>query len=90
MTAINFLEIARKYFPDLSDGELGDILMCKTGYPSFFLNLDNVEPELRKQLASYAKAKKQYPNARLCDFCNLLAVEGSSLCREHQECFKEK
>lgn len=87
MTKINFLEIARQYFPNLPDGELNEILLCKTGYPSFFLN-DDIEPELRKQLADYAEAKRQYPNKRLCDFCNALALDKRGLCAEHVECFK--
>jgi hypothetical protein len=89
MTKINCLAIAREYFPSLSDGELNEILFCKTGYPSFFL-ADDIEPELRKQLADYAEAKRQYPDKRLCDFCNTPALEERSLCAEHAECFEEK
>mgnify|MGYP007016111320 CR=1 FL=1 len=89
MTKINWLEIAREYFPNLSSGELNEILLCKTGYPSFFLN-DDIESELRKQLVDYAEAKRQYPDRRLCDFCNTPALERRSLCAEHAECFEEK
>ncbi len=89
MTKINCLEIAREYFPDLPDGELTEILYCRTGYPTFFFT-DNIELELRKQLADYAEAERQCPGAKLCDFCNKLALAGKSLCAEHADCFEEK
>lgn len=91
MTKINFLKIAREYFPTLSNGELNDILLCKTGYPSFFLS-DDIESEMRKQLSSYAEAKRQYPDTVLCDFCNIPAVitGNKNLCDEHKACFESE
>lgn len=86
MTAI---ELARKYFPCLPDDALANILWSKTGYPSFFLS-DDIETELRRQLADYAEAKKKYPGQILCDFCNIPAVitGDKNLCVEHKTCFE--
>lgn len=51
-----FLDVAREYFPELSDDELDFILWEYTGFPSFFDG--DTETELRKQL-QYAKINQE-------------------------------
>lgn len=54
MTAI---EIAREYFPDMSDDDLDRLIWAETGFPSFWPDETiSVEANFRAQLAAY-KAK---------------------------------
>jgi hypothetical protein len=83
----NAIEIAREYFPNISDTDLDCIIWGKTGFPCFF----DGDPEtvFRQQLAEYADAKKRYPGKRLCDFCNepVIVVDGyvDSVCQIHRD-----
>ena len=44
-----WVEIAREYFPEVSDRELQSIIWGRTGFPSFF-ETDDVEACFRRQL----------------------------------------
>ena len=44
-----WVEIARKYFPEVPDRELQSIIWGRTGFPSFF-ETDDIEACFRQQL----------------------------------------
>lgn len=46
------LELVKEYFPTASDEIAGDVLWHCTGWPSFFVDDEPVEQQLRKQLSS--------------------------------------
>jgi len=52
-----FIEVAREYFPDASDDELGHILWEFTGFPCFFHD----DTELREQLQRHKDNPSWHP-----------------------------
>lgn len=55
MSESRAIEIAREYFPSLSDDELGYIVWNGTGFPCFFDERD-FEAGIRKQLENLKQA----------------------------------
>jgi len=78
--------IARQYFPDFDDDEIGWVIWNRTGYPCFWDGPD-AETSFRTQLAEYAAAKKR--GVDLCEFCTRPAMAEQWLCAHCEEVMSE-